>query len=382
MCKRRPSNARCKLRPERTKPYSAGPKVLQRPRMRCREHRAARRVTRPLRLEACSAVSAGRSWASNKEPSDCLAVLCGDDGAENWAASKKELIKWARLGPIYLDGSVIMGALSIWHWFIVGGAGLFLLAVVTGGRGKGRARTYGLKTYVLKHWQVNAPPLEDGRFVEIRGRRAGVFSFFLSLVGIDPTVCLIIDRNNVRFEEGSWAGFTWTVTPLEKLCSGTYGYSRPWLASLILALLGIAVVTSTVNTITTALFLLIGSLAIAWLYYILNKALFLVLDDIGGGRPGGLVFKRSVIEGISVDEQEAARVIKIIEMLVKSEAPSSERTSVVPNMPTATQTATGTDASETQPRVQPIVVAVFCPECGAKNIDSSRFCKSCGTVLA
>lgn len=278
-----------------------------------------------------------------------------------------------------------METFSIWHWLIVGGVGLFLLAIVTGAGRKGRAPNYGLDTYVLKHWQVNESALEEGRFVEIRARRAGIISFLLSLVGIDPTFCLIVDRNNARFEKGSWAGFTWTVTPLEKLCSGTYGYTRPWLASLIITLVGIAVVIllAANNTISgfTAFLSLFGPLGIAWLYYILNKALFLVLEDIGG-RSNGLAFKRSVIEGASVDEQEAARVIKIIEMLVKRGAPTSERTSVVSNMPTATQPATGADASETQPRVQPATVAAFCPECGAKNMDSSRFCKSCGTVLA
>lgn len=278
-----------------------------------------------------------------------------------------------------------MEEFSIWHWFIVAGVGLFLLAVVTGAGRKRRARTYGLDTYVLKHWQVNERSLEEGRFVEIRGRRAGILSFFLSLAGIEATVCLIVDRNNARFEEGSWAGFKWTVTPLEKLCSGTYGYTKPWLASLIIALLGIAVAvllgaTDTVSGFAVFL-ILFGSLGIASLYYILNKALFLVLEDIGGGA-SGLAFKRSVIEGVSVDEREAARVIKIIEMLVKRVAPTSEGTSVVLEMPTTTQAATGADTSETQPRVQPAVVSAFCPECGAKNMDSSKFCKSCGTVLA
>lgn len=283
------------------------------------------------------------------------------------------------------EGVIIMGTFSIWHWLIAGGAGLFLLSVVTGAGRMGRAPSYGLDTYVLTQWHVNESALADGRFVDIRARRAGIVSFLLSLVGIDPTLCLIVDRNNARFEKGSWAGFTWTVTPLENLCSGTYGYTRPWLASLIIALVGITVVILLAANNTIGRFIaflsLFGTLGIAWLYYILNKALFLVLEDIGG-RSNGLAFKRSVIEGVSVDEQEAARVIKIIEMLVKRGAPASERIPVVPSMPTVTQPVTGAGTSEPRPLVQPPVESTFCPECGAKNIDSSKFCKSCGAVLA
>jgi hypothetical protein len=65
-------------------------------------------------------------------------------------------------------------------------------------------------------------------------------------------------------------------------------------------------------------------IAIAILYYILNKTLTVGFTDVGG-RVSEISFKRSLIEGRTIDETEAARVCEIIQHLVDT---SQERTLV------------------------------------------------------
>jgi hypothetical protein len=218
--------------------------------------------------------------------------------------------------------------------------------------------------HVIKEWFVNETPGSDGVYVRITGREGGVISFLLSLVGIDPTVSLIVDKDNVRFESGSWSGFVMYVTPLEKLCTGGYGYAKPWKTALLIAMLG-------TFTVYLAPIFWIGAIV----YYFLNKQLMLALYDIGG-RAYELDFKRSVIEGIKVDENEAARVIRIIESLVKrgsslapAPAPAVERPRGAVTTVQALHTANALPAGDR------------CPKCGAAVTGEHAFCDGCGFKL-
>jgi hypothetical protein len=171
--------------------------------------------------------------------------------------------------------------------------------------------------YVIKEWSVSETPNQDGVFMSIKGREGGLLSFLLSLVGINPTVSLVVDRQNLRFEEGSLAGFFRTVTPLTNLCSGGYGYRKPWKPALLVAVLG------TFTVCLAPLFWILGAL-----YYVLNKELSVRLADFGG-RTYGIAFKRSVLEGIKVDEDEAARVVRIIEGLLTGARPPLDASAAI-----------------------------------------------------
>ena len=50
---------------------------------------------------------------------------------------------------------------------------------------------------VIKEWQVSHQPNDKGVYVHIKGREAGLLSFLLSLLGVDPvTAITITGRNN------------------------------------------------------------------------------------------------------------------------------------------------------------------------------------------
>ena len=204
-----------------------------------------------------------------------------------------------------------MGSLSIWHWAIVGALGWMLLSAFG-------SRRSSSQTYVIKEWFASETPNQDGIYVHITGRKGGLMSFFMSLVGIDPTVSLVVDRENVRFKRGSWTGYSSWVTPLEKLCSGHYGYSKPFWSAVLWIVIGVALL---VFSDGHSGILILGAIAIlgAMAYYVLNKTLVLGFTYIGGGilHPGDeLKFKRSVIEGKNIDEFATERIVAIIEMIV------------------------------------------------------------------
>ena len=199
-----------------------------------------------------------------------------------------------------------MGSLSIWHWAIIGALGWMLLSVFG-------SRRSSSQTYVIKEWFASETPNQDGIYVHIRGRKGGLISLLMSLVGIDPTVSLVVDRENVRFTEGKWTGFDSWVTPLNKLCSGHYGYSKPFWSTVLWIIIGVALLLPSSGL---SLILILGVIA----YYFLNKTLVLGLTYIGGGverSKDELQFKRSLIEGKNIDEFAAERIVAIIEMIVR-----------------------------------------------------------------
>lgn len=228
--------------------------------------------------------------------------------------------------------------------------------------------------YVIKEWFVDETPDSEGVYVRIRGREGGIISFVLSWIGIDPTVTMTVDKGNVRFEKGSWSGFFKRITPMDKLCSGGYGYQKPWKSALVMGLIGIPLIP----LLGLGLLVILGAVV----YYFLNKQLRVEFSEIGG-RSEGIVFKRSVVEGIKVDEADAARVVRILEALMQGKTPQKEMPSLATSpSPSRKSVASPTPNPEpSTPVDRPIAIGLFCPECGAKNVDAQAVCASCGASL-
>ena len=162
---------------------------------------------------------------------------------------------------------------------------------------------------VIKQWNATETADQNGEFVRIHGRQAGLLSFFLSLLGVDPTTTLVVDAKSVRLEQGSLAGFERTVTPLSQIASAGFGYAKPWKKAAI-----IAVIVGALLTFIPIIGWLIG-LLVGLAYYFLNKELFIECRDTGSGQ-SRILFKRSVIEGQNIDERAGERIVAIIEMLL------------------------------------------------------------------
>ncbi len=163
-----------------------------------------------------------------------------------------------------------------------------------------------MNAFVIKSWSASDQPDADGNYVNIIGRAGGLVSWLLNLLDISPTVHMTVRADKIVFQKGSLEGSLHFLTPLENTCSMFYALKRPLKEAVIL---GIVLGAATFFT-----FGILG-IAIAILYYVLNKTLTIGFTDTGG-RVSEIPFKRSVIEGQAIDEAEAARVCDIIQHLV------------------------------------------------------------------
>lgn len=200
----------------------------------------------------------------------------------------------------------MMGLIGIWGFVLLGLVG-WMVSSAFGSRRNAN------QVYVIKEWFASESPDQDGVYVRISGRKPGLISFFMNIFGIDPTVTLVVGRDNVGFRRGSWTGYVSWVTPLNKLCSGQYGYSKPFWSTVVLVIIGIALLLPSFGL---SLILILGAIA----YYFLNKTIVLGLTFSGGaGMYSGdsLAFKRSMIEGKNIDEFATERIVTIIEMIVR-----------------------------------------------------------------
>ncbi len=156
---------------------------------------------------------------------------------------------------------------------------------------------------VIKKWHASRTADQNGNYVHLVGREAGLFAWILSLIGIDPTTEIEIKEKLIIFTSASLSGKQKRVIPMSSVCSAYYGYIKPWQMAL---LLGVVLLP----------FFCIG-LVVGPLYYFLNKELTVGVVE-NSGWAGGFAFKRSVIEGQNIDEDKAYDVIDIIRTLIET----------------------------------------------------------------
>lgn len=180
-----------------------------------------------------------------------------------------------------------------------------------------------MASYVVKSWYADQRANPRGQYISIKGRASGVVSWVMSLIGISPTFSLECGCNNFVYEIGSWSGKRVTTIPLAKISSVYYGYTKPWKEALAIGIVGFfagnlafamthSLATSAIST------LMVWTLAVV--YYALNKDLSIGVCETGGIL-SSVDFRRSVIEGIAVDEAAAERVHLIILALVERSNP-------------------------------------------------------------
>jgi hypothetical protein len=155
---------------------------------------------------------------------------------------------------------------------------------------------------VLKKWSASKTADSNGNYVHLVGREAGLFSWLLSLVGVDPTTEVEIKDNMIIFAAGSLSGREKRIIPMKSVCSAYYGYEKPWKEALVLGVLLLGVF---------GIGLIVGPL-----YYFLNKKLTIGIVEHSGW-VGGFSFKRSVIEGKNIDENKSYEVIDIVRELIE-----------------------------------------------------------------
>lgn len=185
-----------------------------------------------------------------------------------------------------------------------------------------------MSALVLKAWKVNNKPVDaDENYVVISGRRSGLISWFLSLIGIDPTTTIKVGMDRVEFHASSISGIKNRMIPLRGVCSTYYGYHKPWGKAIAIFFILILILPSISNMISLlngrvqiefAVFLisLVISLGVALIYYFLNRTLTLGFVE-NSGVISGIQFKRSIIENIDVDEDQARMACEITQAIIE-----------------------------------------------------------------
>ena len=148
--------------------------------------------------------------------------------------------------------------------------------------------------------------------VKIVGRKAGLISWFLSLLGIDSTFTLYVYSDRLESREGSLSGMLKTTIPLSSIDTYTTGFAKPFACLvvgnifLLLTIFGWITTGSFAGCFTFLLFSFV-----AFIIYALQKCLVLNFTT-NGGNGICFLFKRSVIEGVNVDEAFAEQVGEIV----------------------------------------------------------------------
>ncbi len=172
------------------------------------------------------------------------------------------------------------------------------------------AMSLGEQALVLKEFTINENATTEAQ-VHIVARKAGIAAWFLTLMGIDVTTIFDVYSNRIEFSSGSLSGKLCNVIPLSALSVGRTGYTKPILLLVLAALCFIAGIFLGINRgpegfVAGALFALLF-----FVCYFLKKTLLIAVVS-HSSFVAGFAFKRSVIEGVKVDYEQAMQVISII----------------------------------------------------------------------
>ncbi|HTD44959.1 MAG TPA: zinc ribbon domain-containing protein [Bryobacteraceae bacterium] len=261
--------------------------------------------------------------------------------------------------------------------------GLFIMFILIVWRG--RVNYVSGTPIVLKDFRVDDDPAAETA-VEIVGRVSGMVSWFLTLFRLHTEVRLMVTRNEISIRQASLSGMQDVYIPLGKITTTICGYQRSivalgfalyFFAEFLLSLLT-GVIGSGGQAAGTTLAFAVGGLgavanlvftAIAVLVYFLSKRIGITIET---AHRHGVVFKRSVIENVSVDLPEALKAIHVINnRVIAAQMALGGPARVAQEPPIRTALTPGQRAD-----------AARCPQCSTINPIGLRFCENCGFGLS
>ena len=185
-----------------------------------------------------------------------------------------------------------------------------------------------MSALVIKAWKAESKPIDQHQnFVRITGREGGLIAWVLSLMRIDPVTTIKVGLDRIEFSSASLAGIESRLIPLQNICSSYYGYHKPWKQAVSI-LVAFVFIGSTIasaladgnpqgTSATPVLASVVAGLVAALLYYFLNRTLTLGFVETSGVI-SGIRFKRSVIENLDINQEQAKRVCIIVQRLIEA----------------------------------------------------------------
>lgn len=149
--------------------------------------------------------------------------------------------------------------------------------------------------------------------VYVVGRQPGFMGWLLSVIGVDANTELTVTPAEVTFRQASLFGETVTVCPVSRVACASAGYAKP-IEYLIIA--GLTAVTVLIPIVMIILFFL-------------EKRMFIMVETTGGGS-FAIAFKRSLIEGVEVNQEKAKEVLQILHRNVMVSAGGAAAASQAP----------------------------------------------------
>jgi hypothetical protein len=185
-----------------------------------------------------------------------------------------------------------------------------------------------MSALVIKAWRAEPKPIDaKNNFVSITGREGGLIAWILSLMRIDPSTTILVGLERIEFSSASLAGTESRLIPLQNVCSSYYGYHKPWKAAAWIVGAFVFMGFSSISAVAEggtqgeaiASFLVTSAVGvvIALVYYFLNRTLTLGFVE-NSGVVSGIRFKRSVIENLDVNQEQAKAVCIIVQRLIEA----------------------------------------------------------------
>lgn len=178
-----------------------------------------------------------------------------------------------------------------------------------------------MQPLVLKEWKANSQPVDaEGNLISITGRQGGLIAWILALLKIDPTTSIKVSADRVEFSCASLSGTEFRMIPILSVCSTYYGYHKPWKAALaiivVFGFIGVQISAATNSAPIAFLFLLLG-IGVAFVYYFLSRTLTLGFVE-HSGVVNGIRFKRSVIEGLEINQTQGNYICRLAQSLIEA----------------------------------------------------------------
>lgn len=259
---------------------------------------------------------------------------------------------------------------------------VFVISIVSSMAGAKRQLSAVL---VLREFTVVPNPV-NGFYVRIVGRPSGILQWLGARVGITVLSTFLLAERDLAFYASDLTGQVRQVVPLSAVASTHCGYHKPFwrlVSGVMVALMGMPLLSVPFLIPLSFLFLISGGVLIA--SYWLQRVFFINIET-SGGLVLGLRFKRSVIEGVSFDFENASQVINLINTLVLScrgGGMGSSPAGSQPSTPVTRPAVPGPSAHAPAPAAPPPRPASppTCPRCGQGIEPGKRFCENCGTKL-
>lgn len=161
---------------------------------------------------------------------------------------------------------------------------------------------------------------EGPHYVHLVGRRPGLYSFILSIIGINPITTFDVYEDRIERSEGTLSGRVTHIIPMSAICNLCAGYSKPFALMILAGLFGLIAACCLIMAIAHSamlivVFILLVLIIVLVVVYYLKKTMFLHFLP-ASALGASMLLKRSIIEGVNIDENTAYKIVDIVSGLV------------------------------------------------------------------